>query len=116
MKQIKAIVQPFLKDKVLTALQQVEGLPGITVSEVIGCGKPHTGEPDEPDEPDAEAGHVLVAKTKIEIFVTDELVEIVVDTITQSARTGRLGDGKIFVSDVLEVVKIRTGERGSDAI
>lgn len=113
MKQIKAIVQPFMKDKVLTALRQVEDLPGITVSEVIGCGKPHTGEPDEPD---AEAGHVLVAKTKLEIFVTDELVEVVVDTITQSARTGRLGDGKIFISDVLEVVKIRTGERGSDAI
>ena len=113
MKQIKAIVQPFMKDKVLTALRQVEKLPGITVSEVIGCGKPHTGEPDEPD---TEAGHVLVPKTKLEIFIPDELVEVVVETITQTARTGQFGDGKIFISEVLEVIKIRTGERGGDAI
>lgn len=113
MKQIKAIVQPFMKDKVLAALRQITGLPGITVSEVIGCGKPHTGEPDASV---AEAGHVFVPKTKLEIFVPDELTEVVVGTISDTARTGQLGDGKIFISEVLEAVKIRTGERGSDAI
>ena len=113
MKQIKAIVQPFMKEKVLAALWEIEGLPGVTVSEVIGCGKRHTGEPDDPD---AEAGHVVVPKTKLEIFIPDGLLEVVIETVSQAARTGQLGDGKIFVSDVLEAVKIRTGERGSDAI
>lgn len=113
MKQIKAIVQPFMKEKVLAALWQVEGLPGITVSEVVGCGKRHTGEPDDPT---AESGHVFVPKTKLEIFIADELLEVVIQTITQAARTGQFGDGKVFVSDVLEAVKIRTGERGADAI
>ena len=113
MKQIKAIVQPFMKEKVLAALRQVEGLPGVTVSEVIGCGKTHTGEPDDSD---AEAGHVYVPKTKLEIFVADDLCEVVLETITQAARTGQFGDGKILISDVLEVVKIRTGERGANAV
>ena len=113
MKQIKAIVQPFMKEKVLAALWQVEGLPGITVSEVIGCGKRHTGEPDDPD---AEAGHIVVPKAKLEMFVPDELLEVVIETVARVARTGQFGDGKIFVSDVVEAVKIRTGERGSDAI
>jgi nitrogen regulatory protein P-II 1 len=59
---------------------------------------------------------VLVPKAKLEIFIPDELIEVVVETITKAARTGQFGDGKIFISDVLEVVKIRTGERGSGAI
>lgn len=113
MTQIKAIIQPFMREKVLAALRQVDGLPGVTVSEVIGCGKPHTGEPDDSD---AEAGHVYVPKTKLEIFISDEQCEVVVETISQVARTGQFGDGKILISDVLEVIKIRTSERGAKAV
>ena len=112
MKQVKAIVQPFMKEKVLAALWRHEGLPGIMVSEVIGCGKRHTGEPDEP----VGAGHVFVNKAKLENIIPDELLEVVIDTVTQVARTGQFGDGKLVVSDVRNAIKIRTGERGSDAI
>lgn len=113
MKELKAIVQPFMKERVLDALRQLEGLPGVTVSEVIGCGKPHAGDPNEAD---AEAGPMFVPKAKLEIIVPDELVDVVLDTIVRTARTGRCGDGKVFVSEVVEAIKIRTGERGSDAV
>ena len=113
MKEVKAIVQPFMKEKVLDALRQLEGLPGVTVSEVIGCGKaPAVAQ----GEPDAEAGPLFIPKTKLEIVISDELLSIVVDTIARVAQTGRCGDGKIFVSNVLEAIKIRTGERGADAV
>ncbi|MBT8399844.1 MAG: P-II family nitrogen regulator [Rhodothermia bacterium] len=113
MKEVKAIVQPFMKEKVLDALRQLKGLPGVTVSEVIGCGKPHAGDPDEPQN---EAGPMFVPKAKLEIVVPDEFLDIVVGTIARVARTGRCGDGKIFVSEVFEAVKIRTGQRGTDAV
>lgn len=113
MKEIKAIFQPFMKDKVLTALRKVEDLPGVTVSEVIGCGKPYVGEKADPH---TEGAQTFVAKVKVEIVVNDDLVEKVIDTIATAARTGNYGDGKIFVSSVLETVKIRTGERGQVAI
>ena len=113
MKQIKAIVQPFMKEKVLAALWQVEGLPGITVSEVVGCGKRHTGEPDDPT---AESGHVFVPKTKLENSLPERLLAVVIQPLTHAARTGQFGDGKLFVSDVSEAGKLRTGERGADAI
>ncbi|MFQ5670005.1 MAG: P-II family nitrogen regulator [Acidobacteriota bacterium] len=113
MKEIKAIVQPFMEEKVLGALRQLGGLPGITVSKVIGIGKVPAGSNASDDE---SARISLVNKTKLEIVVSDEMVDDVVDTIVGAARTGHLGDGKVFVSAVLETVQIRTGARGTEAV
>lgn len=113
MKEIKAIIQPFMQEKVLRALWQLEGLPGITVSQVVGCGKPQTSEDTEAD---TEGEHAFVQKTKLEIVVSNKLFADVVETISRVARTGQLGDGKIFIYEVQEVVKIRTDERGEAAI
>ena len=112
MKEIKAIIQPFMKDRVLEALRQLEGLPGVTVSEVMGYGKRYS----DTDDPDADAGPIFLPKAKLEIVVPDKLVELVVGTVARAAHTGRRGDGHVFVSDVVSAVKIRTGERDSDAV
>src|SRR5512145_115224 len=112
MKKIEAIIKPFKLDEVKEALNDV-GVQGITVSEVKGFGrqKGHT-------ELYRGAEYVVdfLPKIKLEIIIADELVPQVVETIEKAARTGRIGDGKIFVTNVEEVVRIRTGERGSDAI
>ena len=112
MKEIKAIIQPFRLERVCAALQAIEGLPGPTVSQVAGWGK--TQGRDEGDV--VEAGHTFAGKTKLEIVVPDDLVEQVVETTADTARTGNIGDGKIFIYAVDDVVKIRTGDRGSAAI
>ncbi|MBI2683520.1 MAG: P-II family nitrogen regulator [Acidobacteriales bacterium] len=112
MKEIKAIVQPFLADHVIAELQAIPGLPGTTVSEVRGFerGRSQSG-------PQRIAGDLGFAqKTKIELVVPDELVDRVLDVIQKHAHTGNPGDGKIFVYTVDEVVSIRTGERGGKAI
>ena len=112
MKQIEAIIKPFKLDEVKEALTKV-GIQGMTVSEVKGFGrqKGHTelyrG---------AEYSVDFLPKVKIQILVPDEKATRVVETILQTARTGKIGDGKIFVSSVDEVVRIRTGEKGADAI
>ena len=112
MKQIEAIIKPFKLDEVKEALTKV-GIQGMTVSEVKGFGrqKGHTelyrG---------AEYSVDFLPKVKIQILVPDEKAQQVVDTILQTARTGKIGDGKIFVSSVDEVIRIRTGEKGADAI
>ncbi len=112
MKKIEAIIKPFKLDEVKEALNDI-GIQGITVSEVKGFGrqKGHT-------ELYRGAEYVVdfLPKIKLEIIVPDSLVAQVVETVEKSARTGRIGDGKIFVTNVEEVVRIRTGERGSDAI
>ena len=112
MKKIEAIIRPFKLDDVNNALNQA-GIKGMTVTEVKGFGrqKGHT-------ELYRGAEYVVdfLPKTKIEVVVGDELVEKVVSTIVESSKTGKLGDGKIFVSDVSETVRIRTGERGEDAV
>ena len=113
MKEIKAIIQPFMKEKVLAALRKVDGLPGITVSDVIGIGKPPARDGSMED---SKTGYPLVGKVKLELVVTDELMPEVVGTIAAAAHTGNLGDGKIFVSPVLETVQIRTGAQGDQAI
>ena len=107
MKEIKAIIKPAMLGSVLSALRFIEGLPGITISEVKGFGKTKksSGEILEHDH-----------RTKLEIIVPDELAEVTVKAIQENARTGGKGDGKIFISDVLDVVRIRTGERGRGAI
>ena len=112
MKKIEAIIKPFKLDDVKEALQDV-GLQGITVTEAKGFGrqKGHT-------ELYRGAEYVVdfVPKVKIEIVLPDELVERAVDAIRKAAQTGRIGDGKIFVSTVEEAIRIRTGETGLDAI
>ena len=112
MKKIEAIIKPFKLDEVKDALNEI-GIQGITVSEVKGFGrqKGHT-------ELYRGAEYVVdfLPKVKMEIILTDSMVPKVLETIERSAKTGRIGDGKIFVTEVLEVVRIRTGERGEAAI
>lgn len=112
MKKIEAIIKPFKLDEVKDALNEI-GIQGITVSEVRGFGrqKGHT-------ELYRGAEYVVdfLPKIKIEIIVKADMVTQVIEVIVNSAKTGRIGDGKIFVLPVDEVVRIRTGERGEDAI
>lgn len=108
MKEVKAIIQPFMLTQVLEALREIPAMPGITISHLHGLGgTPATGQ-DDLIEP--------AAKVKLEMVVPDRLVGQIVQTIEAKARTGNSGDGKIFVSAVEEVVKIRTGQRGDEAI
>ena len=112
MKKIEAVIKPFKLDEVKEALHEV-GLQGITVVEAKGFGrqKGHT-------ELYRGAEYVVdfLPKVKIEVVCNDSVLERTVEAIIRSARTGRIGDGKIFVSSVEEVIRIRTGERGEDAI
>ena len=112
MKKIEAVIKPFKLDEVKEALHDV-GVSGITVTEAKGFGrqKGHT-------ELYRGAEYVVdfLPKVKLEVVVDDGLAERVVEAIATSARTGRIGDGKIFVYTVEEALRIRTGERGSDAI
>jgi nitrogen regulatory protein P-II 1 len=112
MKKIEAIIKPFKLDEVKDALHEV-GLQGITVIEAKGFGrqKGHT-------ELYRGAEYVVdfLPKVKIEIVLEDNLVERAIEAITNAARTGRIGDGKIFVSPVEQAIRIRTGETGGDAI
>jgi len=112
MKKVEAIIKPFKLDEVKENLNAV-GVRGLTVSEVKGFGrqKGHT-------ELYRGAEYVVdfLPKVKLEIIVQEEMVAKVVETIEKAARTGRIGDGKIFVTPVEEVVRIRTGERGEDAV
>jgi nitrogen regulatory protein P-II 1 len=112
MKKIEAIIKPFKLDEVKEALQEV-GLQGITVTEAKGFGrqKGHT-------ELYRGAEYVVdfLPKVKIEVVMTDDMVAKAVDAIRNAAQTGRIGDGKIFVSPVEDAIRIRTGESGNDAI
>ncbi|HEY8153064.1 MAG TPA: P-II family nitrogen regulator [Myxococcota bacterium] len=112
MRKIEAIIKPFKLDEVKEALHAI-GIQGMTVTEVKGFGrqKGHT-------ELYRGAEYVVdfLPKIKIEIAVKDEMVDKVVQAIVQAANTGRIGDGKIFVMPVEEAIRIRTGERGPDAV
>ena len=112
MKKIEAIVKPFRLDEVKHALTKI-GVQGMPVTEVKGFGrqKGHTEV-----YRGAEYTIDFVPKTKIELIVTDELVTQVIETIERAAKTGKIGDGKVFLLPVDEVIRIRTGERGRDAI
>jgi len=112
MKKVEAIIKPFKLDDVKDALSEA-GIAGITVSEVKGYGR--------------QKGHVelyrgaeydvsFVPKVKIEVVIPENAVDKVISIIEETAKTGKIGDGKIFVVDVEQVVRIRTGERGEDAI
>ena len=112
MKMITAIIKPFKLDDVRQAVADI-GIQGITVTEVKGFGRQrgHT-------ELYRGAEYVVdfLPKAKIELAVVDELCEQVVEAITNTARTGKIGDGKIFVSDISQAIRIRTGETGAEAV
>lgn len=112
MKKIEAIIKPFKLDEVKDALNEI-GVKGMTVSEVKGFGR--------------QKGHIelyrgaeyeisFVPKIKIEIVTSDDRVEAIIEAILRSAKTGNIGDGKIFLSEVSDVIRIRTGESGASAI
>ena len=112
MKKIEAIIKPFKLEEVKEALTKI-GVQGMTATEVKGFGR--------------QRGHTefyrgteykvdFIPKSKLELIVHDDLVPQVIETIERSAKTGKIGDGKIFLSPVDEVIRIRTGERGRDAI
>ncbi len=112
MKKLEAVIQPFKLEEVKEALKSI-GVDGMTVTEVRGHGrqKGHTevyrGQEYKVD---------LLAKIKIEIVIPGERLEEVLETLAKAARTGKIGDGKIFVYDVLDAIRIRNGDRGSSAI
>ena len=112
MKKIEAIIKPFKLDEVKDKLNEI-GIKGITASEVKGFGrqKGHT-------ELYRGAEYVVdfLPKVKLEIIVSDSMVEEIVEAITKTAQTGRIGDGKIFVFPVEDIIRIRTGEHGEDAV
>ena len=112
MKKIEAIIKPFKLDEVKEALQEI-GIQGSTVTEAKGFGrqKGHT-------ELYRGAEYVVdfLPKVKIEVVVEDDMLERAVEAILQAAHTGRIGDGKIFVSTIEEAIRIRTGEKGAEAI
>ncbi len=112
MKKVEAIIKPFKLDDVKESLKEI-GIQGLTVTEVKGFGrqKGHT-------ELYRGAEYVIdfLPKIKLEIIVSDDMVTKVIDAIMDSAKTGKIGDGKIFVLPMEEVIRIRTGERGDDAL
>ncbi len=112
MKKVEAVIKPFKLDEVKDQLNEI-GIKGITVTEVKGFGrqKGHT-------ELYRGAEYVVdfLPKIKLEIIITDDQLEDVINAIMKSAQTGRIGDGKIFVTDLQDTIRIRTGERGEEAI
>jgi nitrogen regulatory protein P-II 1 len=112
MKKIEAIIKPFKLDEVKERLAEI-GVQGMTVTEVKGFGR--TGGKKEVYRGSAYVVD-FVPKVKIEIIAKDDMVQQILSTIGEAAKTGRIGDGKIFVTPVDEVIRIRTGERGEEAI
>ncbi len=112
MKKVEAVVRPHLLDAVKTALQEV-GVTGMTVSEVRGFGrqKGHTE-----TYRGTEYRVDFLPKVKVEVAVQEQMLEAVVEAIVAAARTGKFGDGKVFVSSLDNVIRIRTGERGQEAL
>jgi nitrogen regulatory protein P-II 1 len=112
MKLVTAIIKPFTLDEVKSALEQI-GVLGMTVSEVQGYGrqKGHTEV-----YRGAEYSVDFVPKVRVEVVADDDLADKVVDAVVEAARTGKIGDGKVWVTPVESVVRVRTGERGADAI
>ena len=112
MKRIEAIIKPFKLDEVKEALQEI-GLQGITVTEAKGFGR-QKGQTEL--YRGAEYVVDFLPKVKVEIVLGDDMVEKAIEAILNSAKTGRIGDGKIFVSSVEDAIRIRTGETGQEAI
>jgi nitrogen regulatory protein P-II 1 len=112
MKKVEAIIKPFRLDEVKASLTAA-GIQGVTVTEVKGFGR-QKGKTEL--YRGAEYRIDFIPKVKLEVIVTDEQVELVVHTIEEAARTGKIGDGKIFVLPLGDVIRIRTGEHGSNAV
>lgn len=112
MKMIMAVIKPFKLDAVRTALTEL-GIEGMTVSEVKGFGR-QKGQTEI--YRGAEYNVEFVPKVRLEIVVDDDRAERVVEAVSQAAQTGKIGDGKIFVMDIGQAVRIRTGETGNDAL
>ena len=112
MKMIMAVIKPFKLDEVREALTEL-GIEGMTVSEVKGFGR-QKGQTEV--YRGAEYAINFLPKVKIDLAVNDDLVEQAVETIERAAKTERIGDGKIFISSIDEAIRIRTGERGTDAV
>jgi nitrogen regulatory protein P-II 1 len=112
MKKIEAIIKPFKLDDVVEALSEI-GVEGVSVTEIRGFGR-QKGRTEI--YKGAEYVVDFLPKTKIEIVINDHLVDPAIEAITQAAKTGKIGDGKIFVSNIESVVRIRTGERDEEAI
>ena len=113
MKEIKAIIRPSKLREVTEELHRIEGLPGVTVTEIKGFGKSRAK--SAKDKVVYEMVE-LIPRIQLEVVVNDEMVDEVVNVIQKFSHTGNTGDGKIFVVNVEEIVKIRTNERGRDAI
>ncbi|MBL6953585.1 MAG: P-II family nitrogen regulator [Alphaproteobacteria bacterium] len=112
MKMVMAVIKPFKLDEVRDALTEI-GIQGVTVTEVRGFGR-QKGHTEIYRGAEYEVNYL--PKLKLELAVTDELAERVLETIANTAKTGQIGDGKLFVWDLNSAVRIRTGESGSDAI
>ncbi|NOX64281.1 MAG: P-II family nitrogen regulator [Chlorobi bacterium] len=113
MKEIKAIIRPFKLDDVISELHKIEGLPGLTISEIKGFGRTKAKDVDDSFQ---DGLHNYVKRVKIELVVHNDIVDRVVSVIQETAHTGNPGDGKIFVLEVFNTIRIRTNERGEEAI
>ena len=113
MKEIKAIIRPSKLLEVTEELHEIEGLPGVTISEIKGFGK---GRANTAKDKIVYEMVEFIPRIQLEVVVDDEMVDEVVNVIQKYAHTGNTGDGKIFVSTVDDLIKIRTNERGRDAI
>lgn len=113
MKEIKAIIRPFKLLEVTEELHAIEGLPGVTISEIKGFGK---GKARNAQDKVVYEMVEFIPRIQLEVVVNDEMVSEVVKVIQKYAHTGNTGDGKIFVSTVDDIVKIRTNERGPSAV
>lgn len=113
MKEIKAYIKPYKLSEVTLALHQVKGLTGMSLTDVRGFGHTRTMDAHHRTVDDLED---YVPHVKIEIFCRDELVEKLVSTIAEAAHTGLHGDGKIYISEMADAIRISTGQRGEDAV
>lgn len=113
MKEIKAIIRPFKLDDVVSALHKIDGMPGLTISEIKGFGRTKAKNADDSFR---EGLHDYIKRVKIELVVNNDIVNEVVNVIQETAHTGNPGDGKIFVINVANTIRIRTNERGEYAI
>jgi len=113
MKEITAVIQPFMQEKVLDALAALPALPGLTVTPVTGWGRTRG---DDAKHTHVVGPHALVRKVRLDVVVPDALAARVVRIIVDHAHTGRPGDGKVFVRGVEQVVRIRTGEEDDEGL
>ncbi len=113
MKEIKAIIRPFKLDDVISELHKIEDLPGLTISDIKGFGRTKAQDTNLSFK---DGLHNYVKKIKIELIVKNNMVDKIISIIQKTAYTGIPGDGKIFIADISDTIRIRTNERGEEAI